>query len=164
MLKKIWKIILLLIIIIVCVFFPEIIIAIGGYISSLGLLTISSTALAAFAASIPWWVGGVVGLGLAYVIDPDTTDQLISGLGDVAATVGGAVGGVIGSTASALLSKLLPFILAAGGVYLLLKSGNGSSQDEKDKRVVEDAKASKEKKEENKERGENGDFNKLQPQ
>jgi len=122
MFKSIWKILLVIIIIIVAIYFPFIIVAIGDWLTSVGLLTVSDATLAAFAATIPWWVGAAVGVGLAYVIDPSTTGQLITDVGNVASTVGGVVGSVLGSTASALLSGLLPILIGVGAVWLFAKS------------------------------------------
>lgn len=112
------------------------------------LVTVLGTGTA-FAASLPAWLAwlpavvtgfaefgplvcAVAGLGLAYLVDPADTANLVTGIAD---TVGDVVGTVAGSTVSAFTtaSGLSQWLLLGGACvlgYFLLKSDDTDDKDE----------------------------------
>lgn len=121
MFKKLWKI-LLVIFIVICIFFPFLIPAL---ITALGTAWPATTAFltSLAAAGIPWYVYGLVGVGIAYAIDPETTSEIIQDTANLAGTIVGAAAGVVSTGASALLSGFGGWLLAGLGVFLLLREG-----------------------------------------
>lgn len=74
------------------------------------------------AAAASWWVAIPAGLGLAYVIDPDTTSSMVSGAaGLVVDTATTVATGVVGAVSSAVTGSSL-FLYGAIGLaaYLIL--------------------------------------------
>lgn len=112
MFKKFWKIILV-IFIIICIFFVPIAAALGPWLVANGWPLLGAF-LQTAAATMPWWAGAAVGLGLAYTVDPDTTTEIIEDLGKVAGTVGGAVVGAVTSTVGAALGSTPVLLLGLG--------------------------------------------------
>lgn len=113
MFKKLWKIILV-IFIVICIFFVPIAASLGPWLVTNGWPLLGAF-LKTAAATMPWWAGAAVGLGLAYTIDPDTTTEIIKDLGEVAGTVGGAVVGAVTSTIGAAVGST-PLLLIGLGI------------------------------------------------
>lgn len=123
---KLWKLLLFILIIVIAVFFPAIIATIGNWISTLFTgVGLSEAALAALKL-LPWWVGAAVAVGTAYLIDPETTQELASDIGGLVGSVGGAI---LGGAVTALTGGNLLLFAAAGlGLYLFL--GRKKDKDE----------------------------------
>lgn len=118
MFKKLWKWILLILIIIIAIYFPAILVALSSWTSAVFGVGISGAVLAA-AAAAPWWVGAVIGLGLAYLVDPDTTSEIVE---DVAGGAKDIIDKVVDVGADALesvTSRLWPWLLGIGAFFLL---------------------------------------------
>lgn len=118
--KKLWKLILVIIIIIIAIYFPVILLYVGEALASAGFAGMAAATIA-FAATVPWWVGAVVGLGLAYIVDPDTTSEIIANVGEVVGDVTGAIGGVAGDALTAFLSKVWPLALGGLAAWYILR-------------------------------------------
>lgn len=129
MFKKLWKI-LLVIFIIICIFFVPLAATLGPWLVTNGWPLLGAF-LETAAATMPWWAGAAVGLGLAYTIDPETTTEIISDLGELAGTVGSAIVGAAATTAGALFGST-PLLLIGGGllVFWLLKNRREAEESE----------------------------------
>lgn len=120
MFKKLWKLILVILIIIIAIYFPAILAFIGEALAAaFPMMAPTIAAILPGLAAIPWWVGAAAGVGLAYLVDPSTTKEIIGDAGEVVGEVGKAVGGVVGDTAGALVKKLAPVLIAAGAAWLI---------------------------------------------
>lgn len=135
--KRLWKLILIIIIIIIAIYFPAILLMLSEFVVTLGGPALGA-AMAATIASIPWWVGAMVGVGLAYVIDPGTTKELAKDVGDAAGAIGGAVGDIVGKTASSFLSGAGPIVLAIGAAWLLLRKDKSKEETPEVRKVQQD--------------------------
>lgn len=130
MFKKLWKI-LIVIFIIICIFFPYIYVALASAVASWSpLLATAITGIgnAIAAGQIGAWVTGAVGLGLAYILDPDTTTEVIQAVGNVAAKVVDTAVGVAANAASSVTGKLLPWILGGVALFFVVKKAGDSSK------------------------------------
>lgn len=114
--KKLWKWLLIILIIVVAIFLPNIIVGLGSWLQSLGWTGALASA-EAFAASLPMWAGAVTGLGLAFLIDPETTGEIVTDLVEAAVSVGEAVVDGATSLAGSLLSSPLGLGLLAAGFW-----------------------------------------------
>lgn len=110
MLKNFWKIFLVVAIIVIAFTFPAIVTSIATWAEGVGFAgALTSTKLVL--AALPVWAGAVVGLGLAYLIDPETTSEVIGQVGTAAGSVVAAVGSAVSSGLSSVWG-----LLAAGGL------------------------------------------------
>lgn len=110
MLKNFWKIFLVVAIIVIAFTFPAIVTAIATWAQGVGFAGAVASTTAVLAA-LPVWAGAVVGLGLAYLIDPETTSEVIGQVGTAAGSVVAAVGSAVSSGLSSVWG-----LLAAGGL------------------------------------------------
>jgi len=119
MLHKIWKILLVIFIVIVVAILmsPAFAATVANWFIAAGLTTTASLIMTLGLAELPWFVAAGVGIGLGYLIDPDTTTEIIN---DVA-TVAGKVGGAILNAAASAASAVWPWLLLVGGFFLLTK-------------------------------------------
>lgn len=118
--KKLLKLFLVALIIVVAFYLPEILTFLAESIGSFLGFVPSAGLLESF-ASIPLWVSGAIGVGLAYLIAPGATTELIT---DVAKGVGAVVSTVVSTVAKATSSLWLPIALGLGAFFLLRKKKN----------------------------------------
>lgn len=122
--KRLFKILLVLIIVVLVIsaFSPFILEAIAASLASFG--SVSAAALVTGLVGVPWYVSVGCVLGLAYTIDPETTTEVVNDAGELAGKVADEAGGVIGSAADGLLSKLWPWVLGFGALWLFASGDN----------------------------------------
>lgn len=121
MFKKLWKILLFIVIIIFCLW-PIVGPFLAAFAMEAGMTTLATffTASAGALASLGGWgylISGAVGVGLAYVVDPDTTTEIIEDVGEVAGKVANTVVGVVGGALSTATRNIIPWLV--GGIALL---------------------------------------------
>jgi hypothetical protein len=116
--KRLWKVLLVIIIIafILIALSPAVAGAVASWLTTAGFPTLAAVVTGIGGLALPWYVAVGAALGLAYLVDPDTTTEIISDLGEVVGEVGGAVGDAVGDVAGGLLKNAWPWIL--GGVAL----------------------------------------------
>lgn len=120
--KKLWKLFLGIALVLFVIYFPAIVSSIGSWLTSSGFLTAGTTI--AGLAGIPWWGAAAIGVGLAYLVDPATTTELISDIGSLAGDVAQVAAEVVGDVAGSVLSNLWPLLLGIGA-FLLLTDDKG---------------------------------------
>lgn len=133
MFKKLWKILLVILIIIIAFYFPAILTSALTWFTGVTGWAASGTMLAAIASS-PWWVGLAAGIGLAYLIDPETTTEVIK---DIATAATNTVETVVGAVAGALTGSGTALLIAGGA--LLFFFAKKKKDTEPMKEVVPDA-------------------------
>lgn len=118
MFKKLWKFLLVILIVVVAFYFPAIMTSITTWFSGLTGWAVSPALMTAI-ASAPWWVGLAAGVGLSYLIDPETTTEVVK---DVA----GAAGDLAGAVVDGITSSVNWLVIAglALGAWFLVKSGD----------------------------------------
>lgn len=128
--KKIWKLLLVVLIVIIAFYFPVILATMAQWMASVGFAI--PAGFVASLATIPWWVGAVVGVGLAYLIDPDTTKEIISDAGEIVKEVGSVVADATSSVVGSFLSSPLGLVAAGFGLFWLF----GRREDD-DKQMIQ---------------------------
>lgn len=114
--KKLWKFLLVLIILAFAFAFPAIATAFGELLASIGL-TGAPAAITSLLANAPWWLGAAVGVGLAYVIDPETTTEIITDVANAAGALGSAAASAAADVVGTFLSSPVGIGLLAFGAW-----------------------------------------------
>lgn len=114
MFKSLWKVFLIVMVIVFAFYFPQILTSFSTWFTGLTGWTMSASVITAVNST--WWVGLAVGLGLAYVIDPATTSEIVRDTGKAVVEVAGAA--VTGVTSSWMGIAAI----VAGGWLLLGRS------------------------------------------
>lgn len=126
MFKKLWKI-LLFIVIIIFVLWPIVGPFLATFAAEAGMTTLASffTVSAGALANLGGWgylVSGAIGVGLAYVVDPDTTTEIIEDVGEAAGKVTDAVVGVVGGALSTVTNNIIPWVLGGAALLFIWKN------------------------------------------
>jgi len=125
MFKKIWKIILVILIVlfIAIALSPVVAEAVAVWFTTAGFPILASLVVGLSNLALPWYVAMGAAVGLAYLIDPATTSEIVTDVADVAVKVGGAVVGALTS----VVSSAWPILLLVGA-FFLLKGEDGQNR------------------------------------
>lgn len=124
MLKNFWKIFLVVMVIVIAFTFPAIVTSIATWAQGAGFAG-AVAATTSVLAALPVWAGAVVGLGLAYLLDPETTSEVIGDVGKAAGNVAAAVGSAVAGGLSSIWG-----LLAAGGLAWWLWTSGSEKKNE----------------------------------
>lgn len=89
-------------------------------------------------------LAGILALTCAFIIDADTSTEVVGKIGEAVGDAAGAVGGAVGDAAGGLLSGLFSstggmLLLGGVGLYFLISSGKDDKSDDR----VEEKKSTK---------------------
>lgn len=127
MFKKLWKIFLVLFIV-VLVLLPYLAPSMATWLLGAGFPTLAGAVTAL--GTLPFWASAALGIGLAYLVDSETTTEILNDAATAVGVVGAAVGSAVGSAATGLFSGIWPIVLGAGALWFVLSRRNKDKEEE----------------------------------